>query len=162
MTILSEAIESLKRQIAERIADDASTPCLLSFERAQAVLIALAELEQEPMRLQCITCGTVYADGVPPQVHEQEPVAWRTFDGEGGYDYRTYEDNKDYAAKWAKRNPLYASWVEPLYTAPTPRKPVELTDEELLTIYTNHVNDEKWGYERALIAEYEAKQGEKK
>ena len=41
-----------------------------------------------------------------------------------------------------------------------PRKPVELTDEELLTIYTNHINDEKWGYERALIAEYEAKQGE--
>ena len=37
---------------------------------------ALAEPEQEPLRLQCTTCGTVYADGVPPQVHEQEPVAW--------------------------------------------------------------------------------------
>jgi hypothetical protein len=27
--------------------------------------------EQEPVRLQCVTCGTVYADGVPPQRTEQ-------------------------------------------------------------------------------------------
>ena len=35
------------------------------------------EIEQEPVRLQCVTCGTVYADGVPPQVTqpEQEPVS---------------------------------------------------------------------------------------
>lgn len=46
----------------------------------------------------------------------QEPVAWRTFDGEGGYDYRTYEDNEDYAAEWAKRNPRHVGWVEPLFT----------------------------------------------
>lgn len=43
-----------------------------------------------------------------------EPVAWRTFDGEGGYDYRSYEDNEGYRAgvyvgpkfgciHWAKR-----------------------------------------------------------
>ena len=38
---------------------------------------ALAQTEQEPVRLQCVRCGTVYADGVPPQVTqpEQEPVA---------------------------------------------------------------------------------------
>jgi hypothetical protein len=30
------------------------------------------EIEQEPMRLQCVTCGTVYADGVPPQVAQPE------------------------------------------------------------------------------------------
>jgi len=62
----------------------------------------------------------------------QEPVAWRTFDGEGGYDYRTYEDNEDYAAEWAKRNPRHLGWVEPLYTAPPQRKP--LTDEEIVEI----------------------------
>ena len=41
------------------------------------------EIEQEPVRLQCVTCGTVYADGVPPQVaqSEQEPVAWMDADG---------------------------------------------------------------------------------
>ena len=38
------------------------------------------EIEQEPVRLQCVTCGTVYADGVPPQVTqpEQEPVAYKS------------------------------------------------------------------------------------
>ena len=58
-----------------------------------------------------------------------EPGAWRTFDGEGGYDYRTYEDNEDYAAEWAKRNPRHVGWVDPLYTTPPQRKP--LTDEEI-------------------------------
>jgi hypothetical protein len=57
---------------------------------AQAAIAALSEhamsevqrlgqeIEQKPVRLQCVTCGTVYADGVPPQVTqpEQEPVAW--------------------------------------------------------------------------------------
>jgi hypothetical protein len=45
-------------------------------------------------------------------------VAWRTFDGEGGYDYRTYENNEDYANEWDKRNPKHKGWVEPLYTTP--------------------------------------------
>ena len=54
-----------------------------------------------------------------------EPVAWRTFDGEGGYDYRTYEGNEDYAAEWAKRNPRQVGWVEPLYTAPSARRMYE-------------------------------------
>jgi hypothetical protein len=58
----------------------------------------------------------------------QEPVAWRTFDGEGGYDYRTYEDNEDYAAEWAKRNPQHVGWVEPLYTAP-PQRPAAPQEE---------------------------------
>ena len=45
-----------------------------------------------------------------------EPVAWRTFDGEGGYDYRTYEDNEDYRINYIKRNgERYSHWVEPLY-----------------------------------------------
>ena len=43
-------------------------------------------------------------------------VAWRTFDGEGGYDYRSYEDDEDYHAGFIARNgPRYASWVEPLF-----------------------------------------------
>tara|TARA_R110000868_G_scaffold39383_1_gene137266 strand:- start:2879 stop:3343 length:465 start_codon:yes stop_codon:yes gene_type:complete len=82
-------------------------------------------------------CGEPSAPGIvhrtdgPCHMAEpvQEPVAWRTFDGEGGYDHRTYEDNEDYAAEWAKRNPRHVGWVEPLYTAPPQRKP--LTDEEI-------------------------------
>jgi len=51
---------------------------------------------------------------------EQEPVAWRTFDGEGGYDYRSYEDNESYADEWDKRNPNHKGWVDKLYTPPPP------------------------------------------
>jgi hypothetical protein len=47
----------------------------------------------------------------------QEPVAWRTFNGEGQYDIRNYEDNEDYRDKYIQRNPKYAHWVEPLYLA---------------------------------------------
>ena len=55
----------------------------------------------------------------------QEPVAWRTFDGEGGYDYRTYEDNDSYAAEWTQRNLRHIGWVEPLHTAPPKPEPVD-------------------------------------
>ena len=48
----------------------------------------------------------------------QEPVAWRTFDGEGGYEYRSYEDNESYADEWNKRNPNHSGWVDALYTHP--------------------------------------------
>ena len=61
---------------------------------------------------------------------EQEPVAWRTFDGEGGYDYRSYEDNESYADDWSKRNPNHVEWVDKLYTHPQ-RTWVGLTDVEI-------------------------------
>lgn len=48
-----------------------------------------------------------------------EPVAWRTFDGEGGYDFRSYEDNENYKEWYATYNPKYPHWCEPLYTTPT-------------------------------------------
>jgi hypothetical protein len=62
---------------------------------------------------------------------EQEPVAWRTFDGEGGYDYRSYEMNETYDKEWSERNPNHKGWVEPLYTAPQKKEWVGLTDEEI-------------------------------
>jgi hypothetical protein len=63
---------------------------------------------------------------------KDEPVAWREFDGEGGYYYSTYEDNEDYAVKWDAKNPKHKGWVEPLYTTPPQRKP--LTDDDLSDI----------------------------
>ena len=63
---------------------------------------------------------------------DAEPVAWREFDGEGGYEYRSYEENEDFAEQWAKRNPNYVGWVKPLYDHPAPavvRQP--LTDDEI-------------------------------
>ena len=53
-----------------------------------------------------------------------EPVAWQTFDGEGGYDYRSYEDNEDYRDDYIKRNSsqkFYENWVIPLYRAWEPK-----------------------------------------
>jgi hypothetical protein len=100
--------------------------------RAAALKAALAE----PATLDEVMAGQralaqAYENGWNAAKAEpvQEPVAWRTFDGEGGYDYRTYEDNEDYAAEWAKRNPRHVGWVEPLYTTPPQRKP--LTEEEI-------------------------------
>lgn len=47
---------------------------------------------------------------------DRNPVAWRTFDGEGGYTYRTYEDNENYQAEYESRNGTrYKGWVEPLF-----------------------------------------------
>ena len=56
---------------------------------------------------------------------DAQPVAWRTFDGEGNYDYRAYELNEDYADEWNRRNPNHVGWVEPLYTHPAPAAPDE-------------------------------------
>jgi hypothetical protein len=66
-----------------------------------------------------------------PLEAKDEPVAWREFDGEGGYYYSTYEDNEDYAVKWDAKNPKHKGWVEPLYTTPPKRTWVGLTDEEI-------------------------------
>lgn len=52
------------------------------------------------------------------EMEKQEPVAWRTFDVAGGYDYRSYEDNKNYKLGWDARNPNHIGWVEPLYALP--------------------------------------------
>ena len=49
---------------------------------------------------------------------EAEPVAWRTFDGEGGYDYRDFYQNEAYELEWKRLNPAYADWVTPLYAHP--------------------------------------------
>ena len=62
---------------------------------------------------------------------QPEPVAWRTFDGEGGYDYRSYEDNESYAEDWNKKNPNHAGWVHKLYTH-SQRTWVGLTRMELI------------------------------
>ena len=63
----------------------------------------------------------------------QEPVAWRTFDGEGGYDYRSYEDNESYADDWDKRNPNHKGWVDKLYTH-SQRTWVGLTGKEAMDV----------------------------
>jgi len=55
------------------------------------------------------------------ELESQKPVAWRTFDGEGQYESRAYEENESYADEWDKRNPNHKGWVDPLYTHPPQR-----------------------------------------
>jgi hypothetical protein len=74
----------------------------------------------------------------PPPQPEQEPVAWRTFDGEGGYDYRTYDTNEDYADEWEKRNPNHKGWVEPLYKDPKPCPTCEALARTVMLDQTSH------------------------
>lgn len=88
---------------------------------AEALRARLAQPEQEYIR-DVIVYGTgVAKDGQridPASIYkepEPEPVAWRTFDGEGGYEYRDYDMNESYAEEWAKQNPNHANWVEPLF-----------------------------------------------
>jgi hypothetical protein len=52
---------------------------------------------------------------------EQEPRAWETFDGEGGYELRQFAENETYRDDFINRNgEKYAAWVEPLYAHPAP------------------------------------------
>jgi hypothetical protein len=47
---------------------------------------------------------------------EIDPVAWRVFDGEGGYDLMHYEYNETYRDDFIAENPKLAKdWVAPLY-----------------------------------------------
>jgi len=60
---------------------------------------------------------------------EDEPAAWSVFDGEGGYDYISYENNETYKDEFISRNRAehYKEWVQPLYTRPAPeRKPIPI------------------------------------
>ena len=50
------------------------------------------------------------------RLHERTPVAWRTYDGEGGYRYCSYAGNESYRDGFIEANgQSYADWVEPLY-----------------------------------------------
>ena len=71
---------------------------------------------------------------------QQEPVAWRTFDGEGGYEYRAHEMNEQYAQEWEQRNPNHKGWVEPLYTSSPQRTWVGLTAKEVADIVVYPMN----------------------
>ena len=83
---------------------------------------------------------------------EQEPVAWRTFDGEGGYDYRSYEDNESYADDWNKRNPNHKGWVDKLYTQSQRTEQEPVAFEEWLA--NQHGDPEEVGFLQALRIAY--------
>lgn len=111
-----EQPEALPVRLAKRLCDGISTGHdwpntddeLLRMQSA-AELCRLHDVEMELQALRA-------------QIGQGEPVAWRTFDGEGGYDYRTYEGNETYDDDWAKRNPRHVGWVDPIYLHPAPQQ----------------------------------------
>ena len=61
---IDAAITSLRKAIAEGEKQEALQKLHDENERLN---LYQGVYEQEPVRLQCTTCGTVYANGVPPQ-----------------------------------------------------------------------------------------------
>jgi hypothetical protein len=79
------------------------------------------------MKIYSGIAGRYFADAPPPSQQPlasgQEPTAWQTFDGEGGYDFRQFAGNETYREDYIKRNgEKYAAWVVPLYTHPASAK----------------------------------------
>ena len=94
--------------------------------------------------------------GLDYEPAQQEPVAWREFDGEGGYFYRDYYMNEQYAQEWDQRNPDHKGWVEPLYTSPPAQRTwVSLTDWERDDVLDNYLTDE--GRAQAIEAKLRSK-----
>ena len=90
---------------------------------------------------------------------DQEPVAWRTFDGEGQYEYRTYEENENYANNWSKRNPNHKGWVDKLYTYPPQR--IELQIKTTDPFESARIGDYNSGWNDCLFASGIVKQTER-
>lgn len=97
-------------------------------EHIERVLTMVAQ----PARPQ--NCGSGFCSCIEC-VMEQEPVAWRTCDGEDGYEYRSYDNNEHYANAFERRNPQLKGWVEPLYTTPPNREWVGLTEMDIRNIF---------------------------
>jgi hypothetical protein len=110
-----QALERLRR--ADKISGYPNNK--LAIAALESALAQQAEPVDAPPKSFRVGYLTGYDDGQRELREKQqaEPVAWRTFDGEGGYDYRTYDD-ENYAQEWAQRNPSHENWVEPLYAAP--------------------------------------------
>lgn len=109
-----------------------------SLEQAQQPSTQAWANETGLRQIECPSCGDL-AVAYDPQQPSGEVVAWRTFDGEGGYEYRDFEGNENYADEWAKRNPQYKEWVEPL-TLATP-KPEPIVDEALWEMWVDSPSD---------------------
>jgi hypothetical protein len=96
------------RELTARIAElEAQTDQLTaSLETASSAVILLKQQQRE---------------GWAQLASGQQPVAWMTFDGEGGYDFRQFAENENYRDDFIQRNGEKYAWVvEPLYAHPAP------------------------------------------
>jgi hypothetical protein len=139
-----EAIDKLDLGLSEYATRELTTLDAFVKSTVTAIKEALAQPEMRPDEIS--TDELIYMNGLydgkkqeralweltklGQEIEAQEPDAWREFDGEGGYYYRSYEHNEDYCSKWDANNPNHKGWVQPLYTTPPKRQWVGLTDDE--------------------------------
>ena len=107
---LSDYVDSLEQQLTAALA-----ACKLKDELITDACTAIAFYGEQPPQ-ELFDALSMPCDDSALKAWLGEPVAWRTFDGEGGYDFRSYDDNEDYHSKWDARNPNHKSWVEPLFS----------------------------------------------
>jgi hypothetical protein len=120
-----------------------STPIYSPHKFIQALKALEAALAQ-PEPIECGYDETVGMCTNNPCCEQKPlPLAWATFDGEGNYTFRSYENNETYRdeylnckdEKYAKK---YANWVIPLYTAPPKREWVGLTKLDIHVLKMNY------------------------
>ena len=112
MRAAADEIERLQSVIAGLRAD---------FETAHARMMTRVEREREAALMAGLEAAERERDALRARIEameQQKPVAWRTFNGEGGYGSRSYADNENYQLGWAARNPNHVMVVELLYLAP--------------------------------------------
>lgn len=119
------------RQAAQALVDRWDTPAWKDVPHTgkyiDALRAALAQPEQTRSQ-QMRDAGYTRRPRQLPKEDEQEPVAHRIFDGEGGYVF-VDGDPSEFEVEWSAR---YRRKYEPLYTAPPQRKP--LTDDRIAQI----------------------------
>lgn len=120
------ALEELRAALAAPVQGEASQ------ETAQpevAENTGSLDTTKTPIGVEAVSLSV---DGVaaPDEAEKVDDIfAWATFDGEGSYDLRLYEDNETYLADWLRvQGQRYAKWVFPLYT--TPPQPADVGELE--------------------------------
>ena len=142
---LREALAQLEQDNTYTYASSLATTIWQKHYMKESPKFALLDTTEGVLtQIDNMTCGLVREKPAQP---EQEPVAWRTFDGEGGYDYRSYEHNESYADDWNKRNPNHSGWVDKLYTHSQP-------EQEPVGYWKEHAQGMQRDYD-LLLADYE-------
>ncbi len=103
------------------------------INKLRDIAVQFAHTQQLRQRI-----AEVVLDALAEHEKKQEPVAWRTFDGEGGYEHRNYELNEDYKDWWEERHPNHKGWVQPLYEDPTPCQTCEALARTVMMDQTSH------------------------
>ena len=135
-----EGFEAAKNLFKKESAPQNADPRLLLVRKDNC--IALAQPEQSKYSDIVSDGGLDPRNKFDAQPEQEEPLAWATFDGEGNYDFRSYEDNETYRDEYIKRNGLkYANWVKPLYTAPPKPDPKSISTNEHLCAMLRQVHD---------------------